>query len=636
MKLYGYAGKALRVNLSRGKVIEEELKPDLLKLYLGGTGYAARVLWNELEKGIDPLSPENLLIACTGPLTGTLTPSSGSVEFCFKSPLTGIFGQSRAGGKFGPKLKYAGYDFLIIEGAAEKPVYLNIYDGDVEIRDASHLWGKTVHEASRILLDEVGNPDASIACIGPGGERLIRFASIMVDFDRAAGRCGGGAVMGSKKLKAIVVDGCRGVEAARPEEFYEAAMEALRALGVRSSESLGRYGTLGGLLGLNESGALPTKNFQTCYYERAERFSGEELARRYLLKRRACFSCPIGCGRYVWVPGGDYSTPPHEGAEYETIDMLGVQSMLGDLRPAIRMGYLCNVYGIDTISAGSAIAFAIEAFERGLISEEDTGGIRLSWGDAEACLALLEMIIERRGLGDLLAEGVRRAAEKIGRGAEEFACHGKGLEIPAHDTRGTSKSLAIQYAIGNPRGACHIEPVWSPLWDFSGLDLGLREFGLPWPPPSRFEETGVRRGEACRIVWLYGELASILGVCRFALQAEEGKSLNLRRLSTLTSALTGWSLKPEDLLLASERVYNLKRCFNVREGVSRRDDRLPRRMLDPLRTGPTKGQRVERLDAMLDEVYEALGWDKATGKPTREKLKQLGLDDVAEAVWRSG
>jgi len=634
-KLYGYAGKVLCVDLSKKKIVDEKLKPDLLKLYLGGTGYAARILWDELRRSLDPFSPENILIACTGPLTGTLTPCSGSIEFAFKSPLTGIFGQTRAGGSFGPKLKYAGYDFIIIRGASDKPVYLSIIDGSAEIHDASHLWGRTVHDTTDILREEVGNPNASVACIGPGGERLIRYANIMVDYDRAAGRCGGGAVMGSKRLKAVVVDGDRGIEAARPDEFYEAAVEAIKAVSKMSRDSLGQFGTIGIVRGLNESGALPTKNFQTCYFEGAEKMSGEELARKYLLKRRACPSCPIGCGRYVWVPSGPYMTPPHEGAEYETTDMIGIQSLMSSLEPLIKADYLCNTYGIDTISAGNAIAFAIEAYEKGLITDEDTGGIRLRWGDADACLRLLELIIERRHIGDLLAEGVKRAAEKIGRNAENFACHVKGLEVPAHDTRGTSKSFAIQYAIGNPRGACHIEPIWVGMWDYSESSLGLRELGLPWPPPSRFEETGVRRGEACRLLWLYGELASILGICRFSMQGSEDRILTPARLSRLVSTLTGWDLSPKDLIKISDRVYTLKRCFNVREGVTRKDDRLPKRLMEPLATGPTKGQRVENLDAMLDETYEALGWDKKTGKPTREKLKELGLDDVSEVIWGS-
>ena len=635
MDLHGYAGKILWVDLSRMEVRERELDRELVKLYLGGTGYAARILWDMLDAKLDPLSPNNLLIAATGPLTGTLCPSSGSIEFCFKSPLTGIFGETRAGGIFGPKLKFAGYDFIAIRGRSEKPVYLHIKDGYAELRDASHLWGKNVHETTDILLRDLAEPDASVACIGQAGENQVRFASIMVDYDRAAGRCGGGTVMGAKRLKAIVVDGHGEISAAKPEEFLEAAMEAINAVKVRANKGMGRYGTLSGLINLNESGALPTRNFKTCHFEEAEKVSGQTLSEKYLIKKRACFGCPIGCGRYVQVPAGEYQTPPHEGAEYETVDMLGVQSMIGDLEAIIKAGYLCNIYGLDTISAGNVIAFAIEAYERGIITEKDTGGIKLRWGDPKVTLTLIEKIVRREGIGRLLAEGVKRISEKLGRGSEEFACHVKGLEIPAHDARGTSKSLAIQYAVGNPRGACHIEPIWAPMWDFLKVDMGLRRYGLPWPPPSRFEETGVRRGEAYRLLILFGELAGILGICRFPLQAAEEENLNLDRLSRLMTTLTGLDLKPQDLLKVSERVYNLKRCFNVREGVDRSSDRLPRRVMEPIASGPTKGVRVENLDGMLDEFYEAMGWDRETGIPSREKLKKLGLGDVAEEVWRS-
>ena len=634
MDLHGYAGKVLWIDLGRGEVREKDLDRGLVRLYLGGTGYAARILWDMLEAGIDPLSPDNLLIAATGPLTGTLCPSSGSIEFCFKSPLTGIFGESRAGGSFGPKLKFAGYDFIVVRGRSEEPVYLHVRDGCAELRDASHLWGKNVHETTDILLRDLAEPDASVACIGQAGENLVRFASIMVDYDRAAGRCGGGAVMGAKRLKAVVVDGHGEISAAKPDEFFDAALEAINVVKARADKGMGKYGTLGGLIRLNESGALPTRNFKTCYFEEAEKVSGQTLSEKYLIKKRACFGCPIGCGRYIQVPAGDYRTPPHEGAEYETVDMLGVQSMIGDLEAIIKAGYLCNIYGLDTISAGNVIAFAIEAYERGIITEEDAGGIRLRWGDPEVTLTLIEKIVRKEGIGRLLAEGVKRASEKLGKGSEEFACHGKGLEIPAHDPRGTSKSLAIQYAVGNPRGACHIEPIWTPMWDFSKVDMGLRRYGLPWPPPSRFEEAGVGRGKAYRLLILFGELAGILGICRFPLQAAEGENLDLDMLSRLTTTLTGLDLKPQDLLKISERVYNLKRCFNVREGVDRRSDKLPRRMMEPIASGPTKGIRVENLDGMLDEFYDAMGWDRETGIPSREKLVELGLGDVAEEVWR--
>lgn len=635
MKLYGYAGKILWINLSEKEIKSVPLDENLAKLYLGGTGYAARILWDELKAGIDPLGPENILIAATGPLTGTLCPLSGSIEFCFKSPLTGIFGETRAGGTFGPKMKFSGYDFLCIRGRSEKPVYIYVHDGSVEIRDASHLWGKNVHESTDIILNELNEPNASVACIGPAGERLVRFASIMVDYDRAAGRCGGGAVMGSKNLKAIVVDGCGEIRAAKPGEFYDLAMEAINALKPIASESLGRYGTLGYLRGQNEAGALPAKNFKTCYFEHAEKISGEALAEKYLVKRRSCFGCPIGCGRYVQVSEEPYLTPLHEGAEYETVDMLGAQSLLGDLRAVVKAGYLCNIYGLDTISTGNAIAFAIEAYQRKILDKRDTGGLELKWGDPETVLTLVEKIARREGIGDLLAEGVRRASEKLGGASQEFACHGKGLEIPAHDTRGTTKSFAIQYAVGNPRGACHIEPVWPGMWDYALTDMGLKKYGLPWPPPSRFEETGVERGKAYRVLVLFGELAGILGVCRFGLQAPEEKNLNLDRLSGLVNALTGFDLKPQDLLEVSERVYNLKRCFNVREGIDRRSDILPKRVMEPLESGPTKGISVENLDGMLDEFYEAMGWDKKTGIPSKEKLEKLKLGDVANFICSS-
>ena len=635
MALHGYAGKILWVDLSRKEVQSKDLDLDLVKLYLGGTGYAARILWDMLEAKIDPLGPDNLLIAATGPLTGTMCPSSGSIEFCFKSPLTGIFGETRAGGTFGPKQKFAGYDFIVVRGRSEKPVYLYVRDGSAELRDASHLWGKNVHETTDILLKDLNEPDASVACIGQAGENQVRFASIMVDYDRAAGRCGGGTVMGAKKLKAIVVDGHGEISAAKPDEFYEAALEAIDAVKIGATEGMGKHGTLGGLVSLNESGALPTRNFKTCYFEEAENVSGQTLSEKYLLKKRSCFGCPVGCGRYVQVVAGKYQTPPHEGVEYETVDMLGVQSMIGDLEAIIKAGYLCNIYGLDTISAGNVIAFTIEAYERGIITEKDTDGMKLRWGDPEVTLTLIEKIVNKEGIGRLLAEGVKRASEKLGKGSEEFACHGKGLEIPAHDTRGTTKSLAIQYAIGNPRGACHIEPVWAPMWDFSKVDMGLRKYGLPWPPPSRFEETGVRRGEAYKLLVFFGELAGILGICRFPLQAAEDQNLNLDRLSRLTTTLTGFDLKPQDLLRISERVYNLKRCFNVREGVDRRSDKLPKRVMEPLASGPTKGVKVENLDGMLDEFYDAVGWDRKTGIPRKEKLIELGLKDVAEEIWKS-
>jgi len=632
-------GKVLRVDLTKGETETEELSKDWCKLYIGQTGFGARILWEELQPKRDPLGPDNILISSTGPLTGTLTPGSGSISYQFKSPATDAWAETRSGGSFGPKLKFAGFDLIVVTGKAEKPVYLWVHDNTCEIKSAEHLWGKTVHETTDRLLQEVGEPEASVACIGPAGEKLVRFAAIMNDYDRAAGRTGGGAVFGSKNLKAIVVDGEEEIRVANPDKFYEAAMEASEAMRKYFfQETIGKLGTISLVNALNAAGALPTRNFATCFFPAADTVSGETLAEKYLIKRRACFGCTIGCGRYSWVPFGRFLTPPHEGPEYETTDMIGVQSLTENIEAVIRANYLCNNYGLDTISTGNVIAFAIEAFERGLITERDTDGLKLEWNNPEVLLTLIDQIAKREKFGNVLAEGVKRAAEKIGKGAEEFAVHVKGLEVPAHDPRGESRSFAIQYAV-EPRGACHMHPNWAGAYDFIPLDNGLKPHGLPWPPPDKFAETGVKRGVAYRLVALHGELAEMLGVCVFYLWGGEDYGLACltpKRLATLYSTSTGFEMDEFELMKAAERVWNLKRCFNVREGLTRKDDKLPKRLLEPITTGPTKGQVVKDPDELLDEYYEASGWDRKTGVPTGKKLEELGLKDVANELKRLG
>jgi len=631
---YGYAGKLVRINLSSGKIVKEPLDGAIVREYLGGVGYAAKIMWDEVKRGTDPYSPENLLIFATGPLTGTLFPFSGSYDLVFKSPLTGLWGESRAGGFFGPQLKFAGYDFLIISGRAEKPVYIWIEDDKVEIRDASHLWGKGIHETTRIILEET-DENASVACIGPAGERLVRFACVIVDRDRAFGRCGGGAVMGSKKVKAVAVSGHGEIRVAKPE-LYERILEECKQIAEKFKKTtvFAQYGTAGIVLPLNEAGAFPTKNFQTCYFEHAEKISGETLARDYLIKRRACFACWIGCGRHVEVVSGPYITPPFEGPEYETINMLGAQLLIDDLRVIIKANYLCNDYGIDAISVGNCIAFAIEAFEKGLISSDMKGELPLEWGNPDTLLKSVEAIAFRKGLGDILAEGVKRAAERIGNGAEDIAVHVKGLETPAHDPRGTSRSFAIQYAVGN-RGGCHTHPNWTGLWDFGRIDAGLISHGLPWPPISRFDEERVKeRARAVRLFSLHGLCAEILGFCRFAVEGGVGACMTPKILADFTSSLTGLDINEYQLLEASERVLTLERCFNVREGVTKCDDRLPKRLFEPIKTGPTKGQSVRNFDKLLEAYYEEMAWDVNTGIPTKEKLQQLGLNFVISQIYQ--
>ncbi|MEM3906444.1 MAG: aldehyde ferredoxin oxidoreductase family protein [Nitrososphaerota archaeon] len=630
---YGYAGNVLRVDLTKRKASVEPLKRDVIRNYLGGTGYAAWVMWNELEAGIDPLSPENLLIIATGPLTGTLFPTS-SWDAVFKSPLTGIWGEARSGGFFGPKLKFAGYDFIIVHGKADKPVYLWICDDKIEIRDATSLWGRGVHESTDMILEEIGDYEASVACIGPAGEKLVRFAAIINDYDRAAGRCGGGAVMGSKNLKAIAVNGSGEIEIAYPEKFEDVLEDIMEAIYKFKRETVfAKYGTSGIVGPLNTLGAFPTKNFQTCYFETAHKISGETLASNYLIKRRACFACPIGCSRHTEVKFGKYKTPPFEGPEYETVDLLGAQLLIDNLEAIIRANYLCNDYGMDTISTGAVIAFAVEAYERGMISKELTDGIELRWGDPDLLLNLIDAIAFRKNkLGNILAEGVKRASEKIGNGAEEIAIHVKGLEAPAHDPRGTSRSFAIQYAVGN-RGACHTHPNWSGLWDF-GKNPDLIKYGLPWPPLNRFDENEVeKRAKAVRLFFLHGICAEILGFCRFIVEGDETNAVTFARLAAITSALTGFDITDLELIKVAERVFTLERCFNVREGIRRKDDKLPKRFHEPITTGPTKGEYVKNLDKLLDAFYMEVGWNIENGIPTKQKLEELGLDFVIDEIY---
>ncbi|MCF6095606.1 aldehyde ferredoxin oxidoreductase family protein [Thermovorax subterraneus] len=621
---YGYAGKLLRVNLTTKDIKIEELDQQELRKYIGCSGYAAKILYQEMPAGIDPLSPESKVVLSTGPVTGTLTPSGGSYEVCYKSPLTGTWNQARSGGAFGPKLKYAGFDFVIIEGKAEEPVYLYIYDGSVEIRCAKHLWGLNVEETTDTLIRELDDPEICIAAIGQAGENGVLYAALMNDRGRAAGRGGIGAVFGSKNLKAVVVNGHKGVKVAQPEKFAKAIEKAEQWLQNYPFQSIPLFGTVG-LVSLNNSlGILPTKNFETAYFEKAEKVSGEVINKQYNIKRRACYGCNFACGRYTAVKNGKFATPPMEGPEYETVDMFGPICLVEDIEAVIRANYLCNVYGLDTISTGLSIGFVMECYEKGLLTEKDTDGLDLRWGNAEAMIKLIEKIVTKEGFGAFVAQGVKRMAEKLGPKAEEIANHVKGLEVPAHEPRSESKVIALQYAV-TPRGACHMHPTWASTFDFGQLECGMKEFGMPWPPEPIPAETPTK-GKAYRYVALQGEISEIVGACIFHSWGTEGSCITPQLYAEIVSALTGWDVTAEELIKAAERSWNLKRCFNGREGFTRKDDKLPKRFSQAIPNGPSKGAKVENLDTMLDAYYEAMGWDKATGLPTSEKLKELGLE----------
>jgi aldehyde:ferredoxin oxidoreductase len=608
--MYGYMGNILYVDLSRNKIVRENLDKALAIHFLGGRGLGVKILYDFLGRGgVDPFSPDNLLIFATGPLTGTRAPTSGRHCVVTKSPLTGACLDTHAGGHFGVELKRSGYDLVVVKGRADKPVYLYIDDGEAELRSAEHLWGLTVGETITTLKETIGNKDLKVSCIGPAGENLVRIASIMNDLHRAAGRGGAGAVMGSKRLKAIAVRGSKEPSIARPEVFEEAIREAISSIArndiTKKDGTLPKYGTAGIVNVINTSGIFPTKNFQKGVFEHAEKISGEELARTYLRERRACAMCPIPCSRYSTLDEGPYKGVSVEGPEYETIWAFGAHCYVDRLDAIIMANYLCNMYGMDTISTGGVIGFAMECFERGLIGLEDTGGVELKFGNAEAMIQMIHKIAKKEGFGAILSEGVARASRIIGKGSENFAMHVKGLEIPAYDPRG-AKAQGLSYAVSN-RGACHLRAYM----------IKYEIFGTPFKV-DRFDQSTGKVKLLINTEHEYAVIDSLVLCIRLPLAVDFGT------IAKLLSSATGWDFSEKELYEVGERIWNLERLFNVREGFSREHDTLPPRILtEPFREGPAAGHVVNLKD-MLEDYYKLRGWDE-NGKPTKERLKQLKL-----------
>jgi len=619
--LTGFTGKQLRINLTRKEVRVENISPEMTRKYLGGAGYGAKLLYDELKPGIDPLGPENILVFATGPLSMSQFPGGGSMMACFKSPLTNIWGESRTGGDTAPDLKKAGFDHIIIEGKAAEPVMVYINNQKVEIRNASHLLGLPVSEKSKIIREELGDKRISILCIGPAGEKLVKIAAIMSD-DRAAGRCGGGAVMGSKNLIAVAIKGTGKVDVADAVKLKEVLRRALVDLRANPFyDGFKNFGTIGDMPGNDDGGDWPSKNWASNSWG-----TGPDLFDHYqkenFIKGYGCYKgCTIGCARWVQVADGEFKTPEHGGAEYESMSCFTAFVMNTDVDAAINSTYLCNEYGIDTISAGGVIAFALECAEKGLLTEEQLAGLDLSWGNAAVLPELVKMISLREGLGDILAEGVRIAAQIIGQGSEEFAIHVKGLEGPAHDPR-SGKALGITYATGN-RGMCHIQPLEGMAWDRGKVDWGLQKYGIPDPNTvERWDEAG--KGKAVKLLQDGVSLSDIIGTCKFFAYA----GMTPDHWAEMMQALAGWDIDGKELIAIGERVYNLQRLFNVREGITPKDDRLPKRVLSLPEFGKYSAEPdcvIKDFDALLAEYYEARGWDPVTGAPKPEKLIELGL-----------
>jgi len=607
----GWMGKIIRVNLSKGAVGVEDLDSVLAEKFIGGRGLASKMLFDEINPTVDPTSPENELIFATGPLTGTGSATACRFMVVTKGFLTGAIACSNSGGNFGPELKYAGYDLIIFAGKANEPVYLLVEDDRIEIRPASFIWGKTTTETTDLIRQELkkrlGKTDWEarefrLACVGPAGEKLVRISSIITDDGRHAARSGVGAVMGSKNLKAVVVKGSQNITVHNYEFFNKTLLGIWEK--IKSAKTTGvtfpTYGTPAGVSFFNECGTLPTHNFQAGVFDGAEKISGQRMKETIVVKNYGCFSCPIRCGKITEVKE-DGTVWKGMGPEYETLAIMGSSCGVDDLNAIAKANYICDEFGIDTISAGGTIACAMELFERGYLPEEDVG-FKLNFGNGEALSKLAEMIGRMDAFGKVLAEGGYRLAEKYGH--PEFFMGVKKQEFPGYEPRGV-KGMGLGMATSN-RGACHLRgsTYWAEL-------LGV---------PKRVDPL-TTEGKPL-LLKDFQDFAGVIdssGMCIFAF-----RGIWQEEMLALLNSVTGFDFSHEEMLKAGERIWNLERMFNLKAGFAKKDDTLPKRLLEePSPRGPAKGQVVE-LAKMLEEYYELRGWDE-NGIPTEEKLNELGL-----------
>jgi aldehyde:ferredoxin oxidoreductase len=606
----GYGGSILHVDLSKDISSKEALSGDLVRKYMGGSGFAVRLLYERSQLKKDAFDPSNPLIVAPGLFDGFGVPTGGKVVFCAKSPLTGLIGDSIMGGSIGGELKQAGYDAVVITGRADRPSYLLIDNDMVEIKDAADLWGLTVPETSRQVRKVEG--EVSVACIGPAGENLVRFACVDCD-DRQSGRAGVGAVMGSKNLKALAVRGTKDLRPSNPKALMDLNLEYVKRMTESPDyEADTKYGTGEFLEWINaERGVFPTRNWREGVFDDRKEIDPYYWAPKYVKKNKACFSCSKPCGKLFTIDEGEFSGLAIDGIEYETLYSLGGVCGTGDVETVAKGNEICDHEGMDTISAGDAVAFAMDLYENEVLSDEDTGGMNLSFGNSDEELRLLEMIAAREGLGDILADGVRMAAEKIGRNAEKYAVHVKGMEPPAYDVRGI-KGMALAF-LTSTRGACHLRTcayaleLTGKFWKFKDVD--------------RFspDEKGIEIKDMEDLVVLY----DTLGVCKFS----RGFFLAAGFINVL-KAVTGTEFTEEELLRTGERINNLKQLYNLREGMTREDYRLPEKITDvPIPEGESKGHLVtaEEADRMLEDYFSVRGWG-SNSVPTREKLAELGID----------
>lgn len=625
------AGVALRVRLDERRAVAEEIPESLYRAYMGGRGLNVRRLYEEVPPGADPLGPENKLFFGVGPLNGTLFPGQ-RFNVSGKSPHTGILGDSNAGGFFGTELRLAGFDQVILEGVSERPVWLLIDNGRVEFHDADELWGLDVWQTHAALRRLVGDGSLQVACIGPAAENGVSFSGIFANLVRACARTGMGRVMAAKRVKALAVRGSQGRVG-----VFDA--EGFRRLMARIDEDIRNHpdfpsrkvlGTTRLVSALNALGMLGTQNHRTGYFDRAEQVCGERLAREFNVKQKACFACTIPCSRFFVVRHGPHAGLRGEGPEFEALAGFTSRILNDDLPLALKCVDLCNRFGVDAISASACISFAMECYERGIISRSEADGLDLRWGNGEAAWRLLNMIVRREGFGAIFADGVKKAAERIGRGSEAYAMEGKGLEVFLGEPRGI-KAYGLGLAVAS-RGADHLraEPFFELLDD---PELGRERFGVP-ESALRLEYRG--KGRVVKYFEDWCAVCDSLDVCKNTVVCME--VLPFERAAELVYYATGLDFDAAELQRVGERIVNTERLFNTREGVRREHDRLPRRFLEeplPPECGASAGSVLE-LEPMLDEYYEQRGWEVSTGLPRQSRLAELGLEEEVRELQRLG
>jgi aldehyde:ferredoxin oxidoreductase len=617
-------GKLLHVDLTTRQTRTEELSEPIMRKYMGGGALASYILLRDMAAGVDPLGPDNVLVFMTSVINGLSLSGSNRYTAAAKSPLTGAYGESEAGGWWGPELRAAGWHGVVVRGKAERPVYLWIKDDQVEIRDASAYWGRLSGEVQDGLEAELGDKRIRVLQTGVAGERGVRFAAIVNQLKHFHGRCGLGAVMGSKNLKAIVARGGK-PPAAADKEVAKQKLVWFKEHYDRANDRFHQLGSSSGVLALEASGILPTRNFRDGSFEGAREISGQKMRDTILVNRGTCYACAVACKREVEVKELGV-TPKYGGPEYETLAATGSFCGISDLNKLALINQLYAQYVLDSISTGAVIAFAMECYEHGIITKEMTGGLDLTWGNVDDVIQLIHRIGRREGIGTLLGEGVRRAAAQLGRGAEKFAMHVKGQELPMHDPRG-KKGLSLAYAI-SPTGADHMEAPHDPLYaGFHPQGHPLGVLGLIEPlDPLTLDGKKVRAFHTTQQVWSF---YNSIGMCDFV-----GAPLNALEIQPLVDYLngvTGWNVSLFELMKLGERANTMARLFNLREGLGSADDVLPQRMHEGIGNGKLQGEKIDPAQFLQARrtYYEMSGWDPEDGRPSAAKLAELGIEDLA-------